>query len=635
MTPHRRPTAGVVNSRFLLAWITIAVTAVWCPGAHAADHGHGSAAKKLEGMVVTAERIEAYVRENPMQTAVIDGDEIEERNLRGVSEALGTLPGVEVIESGAGIGARISIRGSGRGPVLILIDGRPLNASQFGTVNLNAIPIDTVERIVVFKPPVPVWLGPGAAAGAVNIVTRTTDTAGAKRKPAKRRLKISGGSYGAAEIGYTHNQPLADGGLMLSAGAGHVDRKRPNADRDHLRTSLHWDRQGENLVRYQANGRFYYSANGVSGPTYKPTPDARQRYGKGSLDVQADGFTGETGEYSLKAYGDLERLEDTSQTGFESTLDQYKLGVKGDHTWSGGDGASVRIGGLTERDHVNHTLTGSHHREKASLHTQIDRRFGSVTATAGARGDWTSDFDLSPAVQGGLSVPLSDAFLLKANAGYTETVPSFSQLYQPSHGAIDHVTGNPDLTPEKVFSWDLGLTYERGGHLDAQLVFFREDYRDKIVYQKDDDLVSTPDNIPRTWRHGFEVSLKWAFSDDASLDLSYVVQDSEEKESGNRLTYAPTHRLKITPRLRLRTGTRVEVAFRLVSEQYSDLENSDFGKLDGYVAVDLKLTQPLTIGGLAVDLFADINNLTDTAFESHDGYPDDGFRVVSGVNVNF
>ena len=89
-----------------------------------------------------------------------------------VEEALNGMGGVEVKQS-TGVGSRISIRGSGKsGGVLVLLNGRPLNSNQFGSVDLAGIPVETIESITVFKPPVPVWLGSGATDGAISIMTK-------------------------------------------------------------------------------------------------------------------------------------------------------------------------------------------------------------------------------------------------------------------------------------------------------------------------------------------------------------------------------------------------------------------------------------------------------------------------------
>lgn len=147
--------------------------------AHEQAASHGPEATTLETVVVTADRLSKFAEQNPAMVEVLGRKEIQQRNMLSVDEALGTMPGVEVKQS-MGVGSRISIRGSGKsGGVLVLLNGRPLNSNQYGSVDLAGIPVETIESITVFKPPVPVgW----AAAPA-----RGRSASSPRGSPAKKR----------------------------------------------------------------------------------------------------------------------------------------------------------------------------------------------------------------------------------------------------------------------------------------------------------------------------------------------------------------------------------------------------------------------------------------------------------------
>lgn len=158
-------------------WILISFSLFIPSTSKAAGPGHGGhdqaggEGMEMDALVVTAERIDEYVSNYPQQVERLDENEIRRRNLLSVEEALGTMPGVEVKRS-SGIGSRISIRGSGKsGGVLVLLNGRPLNSNQYGGIDLSTIPVEIVGSIMVFKPLVPVWLGPGGSDGIINIST--------------------------------------------------------------------------------------------------------------------------------------------------------------------------------------------------------------------------------------------------------------------------------------------------------------------------------------------------------------------------------------------------------------------------------------------------------------------------------
>lgn len=614
---------------------------IWAASAHAGGHeGHGShgdpngaAPAVMEAITVTAERISEYIQNHPQDVSVMRREDIQERNFRSVEETLGAMPGVEV-RSSAGMGSRISIRGSGKtGGVLVLLNGRPLNSSQYGGADLSTIPIDIVSSVAVFKPPVPVWLGAGASEGVISILTHET----AVSEKAKNRASVSAGSWGFVEASAGREIPLDKGSVMVTAAGSHKDGKRENSDGDKGDVSLHWDHATAGDVRFDVNARYYLSEYGSAGPTDNSTPDARQHYEKGSFDAKAKGFLGESGEYDLQTYADRVALTDESQSGFTSDLTEVKVGLKGDTTWSDESELwTLRLGGILEHDDVDHTLSGEHQRVTAGGHAQFDHRFGALTATAGLRLDHTDDFGLNPGASGGLSYALTENLLIRGNTGYTVTVPNFGQLYQPAHGSIDQVRGNPDLDEEKIFSHDLGLEYRLRKDRVFQVTLFRSDTHDPIVYRRGPDLVFQPDNADRAWRHGLELTGRYTWDMGLSLDLSAILQDSENRDTGKELAYTPRCTVKGTLRYTIpRWDTRLEAVLRHEGERYGESEGREDMRLNDYATMDLKILHPFMLSGVKCEAWLHLFNLLDRNFEVHYGYPDDGRRFVTGLNLNW
>ena len=604
-------------------------------GAALAQHG-GQVPATLDTITVTAEKISEYIKNHPQEVSVLEQKEIRERNILGVEEALGVMPGVDVRRS-SGIGARISIRGSGKsGGVLVLLNGRPLNTSQYGNVDLSTLSIDTVKSITVFRPPVPVWLGPGASEGAISIVTHDFAQAQKKSEPAPTRLRFAAGSYGLAETSASRRFGLENGNVMLTASGNHRDGKRDNADKNSGAFSLHWDGEILDDTRLEADGRFYTAEYGAPGPTDNPTPDARQKYQKGSLDTRLRGLLGESGDYAVNVYGDIIGLDDKSQSGATSGQDYVKLGIKPQTHFSGDtDLWGLRLGGILEQEDIDGTLSGRHHRVSSGLSAQYDRRWDPVTATLGVRGDYTSDFGLSPGASTGLGYVLTEKLMARINAGTSVNMPTFSQLYQPSHGAVDQVRGNPDLDPEKIFSYDMGLEYRLKKDRVFQVSLFRADTRDLISYQRGSDLIYRPINIDEAYRQGIDLTVKQSWENGIGADLGCIWQDSENRQNGNKLPYTPRQKVKTTVKYTIpEWRTRLETTLRYEAEQFSEAENHVQEKLKDYVTMDIKMTQPFTLLKMA-EWYVQIDNLWDTGFEIHHGYPDDGVRFAGGINLMF
>lgn len=74
-------------------------------------------------------------------------------------------------EGGAGSDLDLSINGLSGNSIRYFIDGMPLDA-RGSEVNLDNIPINTVERVELYKGVVPAYLGSDALGGVVNIVTK-------------------------------------------------------------------------------------------------------------------------------------------------------------------------------------------------------------------------------------------------------------------------------------------------------------------------------------------------------------------------------------------------------------------------------------------------------------------------------
>ncbi|SDU32175.1 TonB-dependent receptor plug domain-containing protein [Desulfobacula phenolica] len=635
--------------------IMLLCTALFClcfaSAAKAQDHAgpaktsdHQPAPMELQQVVVIGEKIDDYIKKNPAQIVSMDAREIEQRNFLQVNEVLGSMAGVDVKPGTSGMGTRISIRGGGgSGSVLVLVDGRPVSTMQYGGVDLGSIPIDIVKKITVFKPPVPVWLGPGSSAGAIYIETKSGQIKSKKiesrqteKKSVKNgRVRILAGSYGLANVSATCRSDADDSDYMISGGVGHNDGKRDNSKKDQGNLSIHYGKAVD-LFKYQVNAKGFISDHGVSGPTYNPTPNAHQRYEKASLDVKLDGMAQQALDYDVKAYLDVKKLEDTANNGDVAKLDAFTTGFGTNFfITNSAEKNEFRFGTLAEHSRVDHTLSGKHERNMASFHGVYTLRSAPFNLTTGLRSDYTSDFHFSPGGNAGVSYELSEKTIVKGNAGYSENIPSFGQLYQPSHGCIDQVRGNPDLEKEKIVSLSLGITHTFENKNELEFSLFRTDTRDLIKYQRGIDLISRPDNINRAYKQGLETSVRFHLTSTTDLDLNHIWQKTENKDNGKNLSYAPEHTLKVILKTKFKTGTKLEITARHYSDQFTDTLNTESEKIKTYITTDAKIIHPVLVLKKKAQIFVHIHNLFDTDFESHYGYPDDGLKLQAGLNINF
>ena len=123
--------------------------------------------------VVTSTRVETRVDEQPRALQVIGEEQLVERSVRTVPEALSEMEGVYVQKTNHGGGAPI-IRGLYGQQVLLLVDGVRLNnatiragPNQF----LNTVDPFTIDQVEVLRGPGSVLYGSDALGGVINVRT--------------------------------------------------------------------------------------------------------------------------------------------------------------------------------------------------------------------------------------------------------------------------------------------------------------------------------------------------------------------------------------------------------------------------------------------------------------------------------
>jgi outer membrane cobalamin receptor len=111
------------------------------------------------------------VRNNVMPVTIITAKQIENR-AGNLNEILARQAGVQIrMSGGLGSEGRISVRGLEGKRVQVFIDGNPLNTPD-GSLGINDLPLQIIERIEIYKGTVPAWLGGDGLGSAVNIVIK-------------------------------------------------------------------------------------------------------------------------------------------------------------------------------------------------------------------------------------------------------------------------------------------------------------------------------------------------------------------------------------------------------------------------------------------------------------------------------
>jgi len=134
----------------------------------------------LDPVVVTAAGYEQRALQAPASISVILQEDLQERRVSSLAEALTEVEGVDVgASAGKTGGLNISLRGMPSDYTLILVDGRRQNVAGnvtpngFGETSTSFLPPPAaIERIEVIRGPMSTLYGSDAMGGVVNIITR-------------------------------------------------------------------------------------------------------------------------------------------------------------------------------------------------------------------------------------------------------------------------------------------------------------------------------------------------------------------------------------------------------------------------------------------------------------------------------
>ncbi len=171
----------------------------------------------IDEIVVTATRTEKTLESVPGSVSIVKKEDIENRNVLTVDQAMEALPGAVYRQHRSIMTTwpTITLRGiPGQRRTLVMMDGVPLNEPLNGGVRFAGYAPEDVERIELVRGPFSSLYGGYAMGGAVNIITKT---------PEKREIILKTGYGSSWESG---KAPGAMNRVYLSYGDKYNDKVR-------------------------------------------------------------------------------------------------------------------------------------------------------------------------------------------------------------------------------------------------------------------------------------------------------------------------------------------------------------------------------------------------------------------------
>src|ERR1700747_419724 len=126
-----------------------------------------------EPVVVSATRFDIPLDQSPSSISIIDSQDLDQKQIERVSDALREVPGLNVVQTGTpGQLTSVFMRGLPSEDMQVLLNGIPINQGLAGQFDFANLTTDNIDRIEVARGPQSTIYGPRALAGVVQIFTK-------------------------------------------------------------------------------------------------------------------------------------------------------------------------------------------------------------------------------------------------------------------------------------------------------------------------------------------------------------------------------------------------------------------------------------------------------------------------------
>jgi len=603
-----------------------------------------------EYVVVGATRIPTPISEIASSVTVITAADIEARQQRSLPDVLRSVPGLNIVQTGgAGGQTALFLRGTNANHTKVLLDGIDMAdpSTPSGAIDISKLLAGDIAKVEVLRGPQGALYGSDAIGGVVNIITKGGEG------PMKITANLEGGSFDTFNQGGSVSGSEGDFHYQATvqhffSGATPVTplnllppgQRRNDDFYNNVTTSTKLGYTVTDNFDVGFVGHYYNSLSKITGDAFDfvtfasfPSP-IRTRISSIQYESRATAhlvlWDGRFDQTFGVAYGStIVATQDPDNGDSRAIGDRVKL------DWQGNvrviDGQTVVLGAETARD---------------ALHPGLSFGFPStlsrgITTNAGFA-ELQSDFDFG--LHNSVSIRYDDnsrfgnkttwkiapAWVigetkLKASAGTGFKAPALQQLY----GTFG---GNALLKPETSFGYDVGIEQSLfDGAVTGGVTWFQNNIKNLIVSGPAPTFKLL--NVGRARTDGVESFVAWKAMDTLTLRADYTYTDALDAGTKLALLRRPRHKASIGGDWQATDDLSLNATLLYVGPQIDG--NRDFSiprlKMPDYVTIDLAASYKLTDKW---SLFGRIENLTDTDYQSPDGFLRPRLGAYGGIKVN-
>lgn len=567
----------------------------------------------LDTLVVTATRSEEKISAVPARINIIEPQILAQSPIAELSHLLMNEASINMVQSG-GYGQQASLftRGTNSTHTLVLRDGVRLNGVSAGLTPLAFLDTTDIKQVEILKGPASVLYGTDAIGGVVQLISKT---------PEKTSAFITG------EIGENNTYKsvlgadFADNGIYAQVRGqrletdGTVVTNAPNLE------DADYDQKG-------------FSAKfGVEKELFASSVDYSQNSGNSTYDNYGMLIHQDFKNENINLKGRVNLSEDLA---IHARLSQFK--DETDQT----DSMDFVHNTTQEAELYSHwqfspsqnLLTGISHRnleadvlaisEWSTVDYQEDTnstgyflqhqyQTDKINTQLGVRVEDHEKFGTHTVGQIAARYFIEPQTSVYSNIGTAFRAPTANDLYAVNWGA------NPDLKPEKSFSYEIGLDHQLTEQLSIGISAYRNEVSDLITFT---DKLNNVDQANFT---GGELNLNWQ-QDELFLNFAYAYVQAKNDATKQDLTRRPHHSATLSAGWQdEQFGVSTSVSAKSSSKDFADWPSTTLNTNAGYVTADVNAYWKIHP---QLKAFTNIQNIADTQYKT--AYNGAGVYYING-----
>ncbi len=430
----------------------------------------------LTPVVVSASRIEQPITSVGSSVVVLSGEELRERGVKYVSDALLEVPSLLVTSTGnRGSQTQIRVRGNEANHVLILIDGIRMSDASTSEFDLTQLTLEGIDKIEVLMGPQSTLYGNDAAAGVISITTLKG------QEGFRGNVNVTVGGLGSRST-TTQISDGKDGWHYMIAtsnlttdGISAANEKNGNSEKDGFEQEAYklttgydhkafqtWINFNKSYSLYEFDG--WDGLNGIATDSTTNKQD-QQTQGiawtiaapamNGRLQSQIQFANTQNDTESDAGFGVSYRFTDRNVIDYQSSFV-----INDNHT--------VQFGAESIKETFK-SATFKYDLDITGTYLQWLINMGGLDVSLSARSDDHSAFGRQNTHRATLSYKLGNAWRIKSTYGTGFKAPTLTELYDTTWG-----TNNPLLKPEESKSTEVGIEFQ-ANHYNSSLTLFEHE----------------------------------------------------------------------------------------------------------------------------------------------------------------